>query len=145
LFQSPEGLNDPRPFDPTKIYKVRIGASGTPKGFIPDTTIKDFGIFYDRMGATVAHSGKILFDGVEEGHVYPDAKGLTLTATLPCDVIGDVRVMLGKQAFESWSVENNVVKIDLSGLGRGEHVLQVSGRTAMNYRYIRFVTFYVEE
>jgi hypothetical protein len=53
--------------------------------------------------------------------------------------------MLGKQTFESWSVENNVVKIDLSGLGRGEHVLQVSGRTAMNYRYIRFVTFYVEE
>ena len=145
LFASPEGFNDPRPFDPKDIYMVRVGASGTPKDFIPDTTIKDFGIFYDRSNATCVHPGKILFEGIEEGCTYHDAKGLKLTATLPEDVIGDVRVMLGKQKFDKWTMENNTLKIDLSDLGRGEHVIQVSGKTAMNYRYIRFVTFYVEE
>ena len=109
------------------------------------TTIKDFGIFYDRSNATCVHPGKILFEGIEEGCTYHDAKGLKLTATLPEDVIGDVRVMLGKQKFDKWTMENNTLKIDLSDLGRGEHVIQVSGKTAMNYRYIRFVTFYVEE
>ena len=145
MFSSPEGYNDPRPFDPKDIYMVRVGASGTPSGFIPDTTIKDFGIFYDRANATRVHPGEILFEGVEEGQTYRNARGLTLTATLPADVVGDVRVILGKRAFEAWSLENNVVKIDLSGLERGEHVVQVSGKTAMNYRYIRYVTFYVEE
>ena len=145
LFSSPEGFNDPRPFDPKDIYMVRVGASGTPKDFIPDTTIKDFGIFYDRANATRVHPGKILFEGVEEGCKYSNAKGLTLTATLPDDVVGDVRVMLGKGKFDKWTVENKTVKVDLSSLCRGEHVLQVSGKTAMNYRYIRYVTFYVEE
>ena len=124
---------------------VRVGASGTPKDFIPDTTIKDFGIFYDRANATRVHPNKILFEGVEEGGRYHSAKDLLMLATLPEDVIGDVRVMLGKRKFDKWTMENNTLKIDLSDLGRGEHVIQVSGKTAVNYRYIRFATFYVEE
>ena len=145
LFSSPEGYNDPRPFDPKDIYMVRVGASGTPKDFIPDTTIKDFGIFYDRANATRVHPNKILIEGVEEGGRYHSAKDLLMLATLPEDVIGDVRVMLGKRKFDKWTMENNTLKIDLSDLGRGEHVIQVSGKTAVNYRYIRFATFYVEE
>lgn len=145
LFSSPEGFNDPRPFDPKDIYKVRIGASGTPANSIPDTTVKDFGIFYDRINATKPHAGGIVLKGIEEGHTYPTAKGLCATAVLPCDIVGDIRVMLGKSAYDNWTVEENLVKIDLSTLGRGEYVLQVSGKTEMNYRYIKYVTFYIED
>ena len=145
LFSSPEGLNDPRPFDPTKIYKVRIGASGTPKGFIPDTTIRDFGVFYDNTGATKPHPYSIGFEGVEEGATYESAEGLCLTATLPPDCVGDIRVFVGKTAWSNYKVEGNKVYVDLSHLGRGEYTLQVSCKTRVNYRYSRYVTFYIEK
>lgn len=144
LYASPEGFNDPRPFDPTKIYKVRIGASGTPRDFIPDLTIKDFGIFYDNMGATKPHPGKIIFEGVEEGATYESAKGLSLVATLPADLVGDVRVFLGKSAYEDYRVEGDKVYVNLSGLDRGEYTLQVSCKNHVNYRYTKYVTFYIE-
>ena len=145
IYASPEGFNDPRPFDPKEIYMVRIGASGTPKDFIPDTTVKDFGIYYDRSNATSAHSGRIELVGVEEAAHYQNAKELKVAAILPGEVIGDIRVMLGKSPYANWTVNENRVEIDLTGLGRGEYVLQVSGKTRMNYRYARYTTFYVEE
>ncbi|MBQ8409806.1 MAG: hypothetical protein IJY39_13180 [Clostridia bacterium] len=144
IFASPEGFNDPRPFDPKQIYMVRIGASGTPKDFIPDTTVKDFGIYYDRFNATVAHPGRITVDGVEEAYHYSDSKNLHVVATLPEDVIGDVRVHLGKTPYGKWTLCGNRVEIDLTSLGRGEYVLQVSGKTRMNYRYAKYTTFYIE-
>ena len=144
LFSSPEGFNDPRPFDPKKIYKVRIGASGTPSECIPDTTIKDFGIFYDNMGATKPHPNSIEFNGVEEGMKYDSAEGLKLIATLPEDADGNIRVFLGKTAYTNYSVDGNKVVVDLSSLGRGEYTLQVSCRTKVNYMYSKYVTFYVK-
>ena len=140
LFASPEGFNDPRPFDPTNIYKVRIGASGTPKDFIPDLTIKDFGIFYDNTGATKPHSGTIVLEGVEEGAIYESAEGLSLKATLPNDLDGDVRVFVGKSPYGNYTVEDGRVFVDLSGLDRGEYTLQVSCRNHVNYRYSKYVT-----
>lgn len=145
LFASPEGMNDPRPFDPRSIYKIRIGASGTPKGFIPDTTIKDFGVFYDNMGATKPHPNSIEFFGIEEGAKYESAEGLSLVATLPCDCDGDIRVFVGKKAYGNYTVSENKVNIDLSCLGRGEYTLQVSCRTKVNYRYSKYVSFYIEK
>lgn len=144
LFSSPEGFNDPRPFDPKHICKVRVGASGTPTDGVPHTTIKDFGIFYDRINAPKPHAGDIVLTGIEEGHTYKTAEGLTMTALLPPDVVGDVRVMLGKSVCDHWTVDGNLVSADLSALGRGEYVLQVSGKTAMNYRYIKYVSFNIE-
>jgi hypothetical protein len=138
-------LNDPRPFDPKSIYKVRIGASGTPKSGIPDMTIKDFGVFYDKMGATKPHPNAIVFDGVDEGGVYESAEGLNLTATLPEDCYGDVRVFLGKTAYENYQVDEKCVSVDLSGLCRGEYTLQVSCKTRVNYRYAKYVTFYIQK
>lgn len=145
IFNSPEGFNDPRPFDPTQIYKVRIGASGTPKDFIPDTAIKDFGIYYDRSSATRPHPDMITIEGIDEAAHYESAEGLKVKAILPDTVIGDVRVMIGKRPFENYSVEGKVVNIDLTSLGRGEYVLQISGKTATNYRYTRYTTFYIEK
>ena len=144
LFASPEGFNDPRPFDPNDIYKVRIGASGTPKGFIPDTTVRDFGIFYDRMGATRPHPNTIVLEGIDEGAIYDSSEGLSLVATLPQDAAGDVRVFLGKTAYGNFAVDGSKVYVDLSGLDRGEYTLQVSCKTAVNYRYAKYVSFYVE-
>lgn len=144
LFASPEGLNDPRPFDPKSIYKVRLGSSGTPKSGIPDMTIKDFGVFYDKMGATKPHPNTIALDGVEEGGVYESAEDLKLTATLPEDCDGDVRVFLGKTAYAEFSVDGDRVSVDLSGLSRGEYTLQVSCKTRVNYRYVKYVTFCVQ-
>ena len=145
LFASPEGMNDPRPFDPMNIYKIRIGASGTPKDFIPDTTIKDFGIFYDNMGATKPHPNTIALEGVEEGETYESAEGLSLIATLPNDAIGDIRVFVGKSAYGNFTVEGKRIYVDLSGLDRGEYTIQVSAKTAVNYRYVKYVTFYIEK
>ena len=145
LFASPEGFNDPRPFDPSKIYKVRIGASGTPKGFIPDTTIKDFGVFYDNMGATKPHPNTIDLDGIEEGATYESAGDLRLRATLPEDFVGDVRVFIGKTAFRDFAVDGNTVFADLSHLGRGEYTVQVSCKTRVNYRYVKYVNFKIEK
>ena len=145
LFASPEGFNDPRPFDPKMIYKVRIGASGTPKGFIPDTTIKDFGVFYDKMRATRPHPNTIVLEGVEEGKTYGTAEKLKLVATLPEDCDGDIRVFVGKTAYGNYTVDGNKVSVDLSGLDRGEYTAQVSCRTKVNYRYSKYVTFYVEK
>lgn len=146
LFASPEGFNDPRPFDPKTIYKVRIGASGTPKDFIPDTTVKDFGVFYDNnVGATKPHPNSIIFEGVEEGAVYESAESLSLIATLPEDCDGDIRVFLGKSAYGNYTLDGDKVFVDLSGLDRGEYTLQVSCRTRVNYRYTKYVTFFVEK
>lgn len=144
IYASSEGFNDPRPFDPKQIYMVRIGASGTPKDFIPDTTVKDFGIYYDRFNATTAHPGSILIEGIEEAHHYSNAKDLHVVATLPSDVIGDVRVHVGKTLYPNWKLCGNRVEIDLTELGRGEYVLQVSGKTKMNYRYTKYTTFFIE-
>ena len=144
LFASPEGFNDPRPFDPKTIYKIRIGASGTPKDFIPDTTITKFGVFRDNMGATKAHPNSIVFEGVEEGATYESANELGLIATLPEDSVGDVRVFLGKNAYKNYTMDENKVYIDLTGLDRGEYTLQVSCKTKVNYRYTKYVTFFIE-
>lgn len=145
LFASPEGFNDPRPFDPKTIYKVRIGASGTPKGFIPDTTIKDFGVFYDNMGAAKPHPNAIEIDGIEEGATYESARDLRLVATLPEDCVGDIRVFIGKTAHRDFTVKGNTVSADLSHLGRGEYTLQVSCKTRVNYRYVKYVNFKIEK
>ena len=144
LFASPEGFNDPRPFDPKTIYKIRIGASGTPKDFIPDTTITKFGVFRDNMGATKPHPNAIIFDGVEEGERYESAEALSLIATLPEDSVGDIRVFLGKNAYKNYTMDENKVYIDLTGLDRGEYTLQVSCKTKVNYRYTKYVTFFIE-
>lgn len=144
LFSSPEGFNDPRPFDPKDIYKVRIGVSGNPENSIPDITIKDFGIYYDRINASKPHPGEIIFSGIEEGHTYSSSNGLYLSALLPHDVTGDIRVILGKKEYSSWTIANNMLTIDLSKLKRGEYVLQVSGKTETNYRYIKYVSFNIE-
>jgi hypothetical protein len=144
IFASPEGFNDPRPFDPKQIYKVRIGASGTPKDFIPDTMLKDFGIYYDHFQSTCAHPGRIKLEGVEEAYSYPNSKNMRVVATLPGDVIGDLRVYLGKTPYNRWTANAGKVEIDLEGLGRGEYVLQISGKTKMNYRYVKYTPFYIE-
>jgi hypothetical protein len=59
-------------------------------------------------------------------------------------VIGDVRVHIGKTPYQGWKLCENRVEIDLTGLGRGEYVLQVSGKTKLNYRYTKYTTFYIE-
>lgn len=145
LYASPEGFNDPRPFDPKNIYKVRIGASGTPKDFIPDTTIRDFGVYFDNMGATKPHPNSIEFEGVDEGAVYENADGLSLAATLPKDCVGDIRVFLGKTAYGNFTVDGEKAYVDLSGLDRGEYTLQVSCKNHVNYRYVKYVTFYIKK
>ncbi len=144
LHTSKEGFNDPRAFDPKNIYMVRVGVSGTPKAGIPDMTLWDFGIYHDKRNYTMPHPDKILLGGVENGKHYESAEDLKLTATLPETVIGDVRLTCGKSEYP-FTVEGNLLTADLSGLGRGEYVFHVSGRTAVNYRYTNYVTFYIEK
>ncbi len=144
LHTSKEGFNDPRAFDPKNIYMVRVGASGTPKAGIPDMTLWDFGVYHDERNYTAPHPGAIAFGGVENGKHYESAEDLKLTATLPETVIDDIRLTCGKSEYP-FTVEGNLLTADLSGLGRGEYVFHVSGRTAVNYRYTNYVTFYIEK
>lgn len=144
LYSSPEGLNDIRPLIPSEIVKVRIGVSGTSKITMPDISIKKFGAYYDRLGTTVPHPEKIRFEGIEEGEKCSDIKSRILVAYLPERELCDVRVFIGKKKAEKWSVDGKIVNIDVSHLERGEHVVQVSAKTATDYRYMEVITFFVE-
>ena len=144
LFSSPEGLNDIRPLVPADIVKVRVGVSGTSSGQIPDFIIKDMGAYYDRLGATLAHPEKVVFEGIEDCEVCENIKERRLTARLPERELSDIRVFIGKRKFDNWSISGNTVEIDVSGLERGEHVIQVSAKSNTDYRYIGTVMFWAK-
>jgi hypothetical protein len=140
LYASPEGFNDIRPFVPSDIIKIRVGVSGTSPEDIPETELRDFGVYFDRFNSTMAHPYSIIFENVKDGELIDRSKAGFVEATLPPVVLGDIRVFDGKDRISNWTVEDNKVKIDLAELERGMHTLQVSAKTSTDYRYIGFVT-----
>lgn len=146
LYYSPEGFNDIRPLDLDKIVGVQVGVSGTSPTHVPDTIIKDLGVYYARGGNAVkAHMGKITFEGVTMDQVYPSVQGMSLKATLPHDELEDVRVMYGRDDYGKWRQNGREIEISLEGLGRGEHIFQVTAKNKVNYRYMGTCSFFTEE
>lgn len=145
LYSSPEGLNDIRDLKTSDIAKIRVGVSGTSPDVMPDITIDRIGGYFGRIKSTRPHPQKIRFEGVENNAHYESCKELELLATLPVGGLEDVRVYYGKREFDAWERDGDTVRLDISSLGRGEHVFQVSAKNNVNYRYISFITFYSEE
>ena len=143
LYSSPEGFNDIRPFIPTEIVMIRVGVSGTSPEIMPETEIKDLGAYYDRFGATMPHPYSISFDNVTEGQIFKSVDGFMLKATMPPVKLDDIRAYIGKERVEAHILEDGKVGVDVSKLGRGEYTVQISGKTETDYRYVSFVTFYV--
>ena len=143
LYSSPEGMNDIRPFIPSDIVTIRVGVSGTSSNTMPELEIKDLGVYYDRFVCTSPHPQKIVFEGVVEGEIINEPHGRYVTAVLPDVELDDVRVFDGHIRLDRFDLDGKHVIIDLSGLERGEHVLQVSARSELNYRYSSFITFYI--
>ena len=143
LYSSPEGMNDIRPFIPSDIVSIRVGVSGTSSNTMPEVEIKDLGVYYDRFVCTAPHPQKIVFEGVVEGEIINEPHGRYVTAVLPDVELDDVRVFDGHIRLDRFDLDGKHVIIDLTGLERGEHVLQVSARSELNYRYSSFITFYI--
>ena len=144
LYSSPVGLNDIREFDPKDIEYVSFGVSGTSTTPVPDTTMKDFGVYKDTSGIQTAHAGKIEFSGIEDHTKYSKENIPNLMITLPSDELTDIRVIDYAAPYSEWTRNGKNVEVDLSKMSKGKHILFVSAKNKVNYRYTKFITFYIE-
>ncbi len=147
LYYSPLGAADIREFRLEDIEAISIGISGAEKNQ-PYYTIKNFGFFYSDLPSDQLDTAPaITFEGMEENKIYKQGEPLTLNAKINRETIKNIeniRVMIGNDEYEKFTVNNDVVQVDLSGLDRGRYNVFVFVEDDMEYINQVMFKFYVE-
>jgi len=84
---------------------------------------------------------------MEENKVYKQGESLTLNAIVNRENIKNIesiKVMIGNEEYEKFTMKDDVVQIDLSGLDRGRYNVFVFVEDDMEYINQAMFKFYVE-
>lgn len=132
LFSSPLGQVDLRKFDPTLIDYISIGGN-----FRQDQirySIKDFGYYTNGDDQTGEEQNAVAFAGIKDGGNYRPEELRDITVTLPAKDYKKITVMATDQVIEPAAQAGNELRLDLSGLPKGDYTLRVIGEDSAGYK-----------
>ncbi len=123
LMSSPFGALDDRPFDPTQIATFSIGTNATLDEL--KYQLRDIGYYTEESGASGA--SVLTISGIENNGSYQQNAVPTASVQLPENFNAEsVRVLIGNQEYEHFTVSGQNLAIDLNSLPRGKYQLFVA-------------------
>lgn len=123
LMSSPFGALDDRPFDPTQIATFSIGTNASLDEL--KYQLRDIGYYTEESGASGA--SVLTISGIENNGSYQQNAVPTASVQLPENFDAEsIRVLIGNQEYEHFTVNGQNIAIDLNSLPRGKYQLFVA-------------------
>ena len=143
IFWSALGAVDTRGYKPEYISSIGIGSDS--HELSQKFYVKDFAYYRSDLPSDVDDTGSRLeISGIEEGGIYSGENLKIVTAKIPENKKKALKVMLNEEDYANYTVEDNTVKIDLSGLERGKYTLEVAAFDEWYDVNTNWVNFYIE-
>lgn len=143
IFWSALGAVDTRGYKPEYISSIGIGSDS--HELSQKFYVKDFAYYRSDLPSDVDDTGsKLEIIGIEEGGTYSGENMNIVTVKIPENKKKALKVMLNEKDYANYTVEDNTVKIDLSGLERGKYTLEVAAFDEWYDVNTNWVNFYIK-